>query len=632
MNKIFEVIWRMKQLKNKLLVVLFFTSLLSQGQVYQTIEIGKDSEWNLGSNMYYFSTENYITPANAFNYVKKVQAIVLSQSNFKSGYDSKYYWFYLKLKNDSLAKTIVLTFSRSDIHHFNCFAKRGNKIDTLAITGDALPFASRPIPVNDYAVPISLSANEATEVIVLVDKRFEFIEGRFKLYESNHFFAVKRYDFGVFMGYLGVMFTLVVFNLFLWVSLKDKIHLLFIAQLICSTLCLYTSAGFLNEFLPFAIPYRTSTLVVVMAYLWTGFNFLLVNSFLKLNRNNSRFYLINYWLALVNLLIGALCLIGIFIPIYPLSPSLLKNLLIFMEMVYSINTLFALSTFIEQLIRRNVMAKLYGIAYFFVLMGFVLSIIHRNSSLNLNNYLNFLSQSLGWVMQGVFFEQIILALGLTIRYNMLRRENLELEVSLTKTKNETARKVIETQETERQRLAKDLHDDLGGTLSAIKGKIANEKVQEETLSLVEKAIDDLRLVSRNLMPPELENEGIVKAVLHTVERIQSSSSVQFTFISFGTETRLSQEKELNIYRIISESVNNILKHAKATQAIIQLVYHEDYLHISIEDNGIGIKKNQKDWGIGLKNINSRVEFMQANINIDSSSDTGTTIMIQVPFS
>lgn len=334
---------------------------------------------------------------------------------------------------------------------------------------------------------------------------------------------------------------------------------------------------------------------------------------------------------MVNLLIGMLCLIGVFIPIYPLSPFILKNILVFMEIVYSINTLFLLSTFIEQLIKRNPMAKLYGLACLFTAIGFGLSIIHRNSSLNLNKYLNFLSQSLGWVMQGVFFEQIILALGLTIRYNMLRRENLELEVSLTKTKTETARKVIETQETERQRLAKDLHDDLGGTLSAIKGKIANEKIKEETLNLVEKAIEDLRLVSRNLMPPELENEGLVKAVLYTIERIQSSSTIQFTFISFGRETRLSQEKELNIYRIISESVNNILKHAKASEAIIQLIYHEDYLHISVEDNGIGIKKNQKDWGIGLKNINSRVEFMQANIKIDSSSDTGTTIMIEVPF-
>jgi signal transduction histidine kinase len=621
----------MKQLrKNILLIVLFFTAIMTRGQVYHNILTGKESEWSLANNMYYFALPNPITANEAFDYLKKVQADSIGNSNFKRGYDSKYYWFYFRLKNDSIPKTVVLTFSRSDIHHFNCFSKKGGMIDTLAITGDALPFSSRPVKVNDYAVPISLQANEEIEILTFIDKRFEFIEGEFRLFESNHFFSVKRYEFGFYMAYIGVMFMLLIFNLFLWLSLKDNVHLYFIAHLISSTLCLYTSLGLLNEFLPFDMPYRTSSIVVAMSNLWSGSHFLLMNSFLKLNPKTSRFYTANQWIGFGNFFIGFSTILILIFQQYPLTPFFLKGALVLLEIVYLINILFSLGIFIEQFIRRNAMARLYGFACFFTIAGFSLSIVHRNSSLNLNGYLSFFSQSLGWIMSGVLFEQLILALSLTIRYNLLKRDNLELEVNLTKVKNEISGKIIETQETERQRLAKDLHDDLGGTLSAIKGRVANEKVQSETLNLVEKAINDLRLVSRNLMPPELANEGLVRAVYYTIERIQSTSDIAFTFITFGEERRLKQDIELNIYRMIAELINNILKHSKAKKAVIQLIYYKDYLSISVEDDGSGIKKSPNDWGIGLKNINSRVEFLQAKINIDSGHNTGTTIMVQVP--
>jgi signal transduction histidine kinase len=132
------------------------------------------------------------------------------------------------------------------------------------------------------------------------------------------------------------------------------------------------------------------------------------------------------------------------------------------------------------------------------------------------------------------------------------------------------------------------------------------------------------------MPLELANEGLVKAITHTITRLQNSSQIEFTYIPFGKATQLSEEKELNIYRIVAELLNNIVKHSKATKAIIQLVYHDNYLLISLEDNGIGINTNENTWGIGLKNINSRVEFMKAKIITDSNAK-GTTFMIEVSY-
>ncbi len=211
----------------------------------------------------------------------------------------------------------------------------------------------------------------------------------------------------------------------------------------------------------------------------------------------------------------------------------------------------------------------------------------------------------------------------------INRKATELKLSLSNSQNQLVKQVIQTQETERQRLAKDLHDDLGGTLSAIKGKIANEKASQEAINLVEKAIDDLRYISRNLSPPELENDGLIISIKNTIDRIQHVSNIHFTLITFGEKQRLNQDIKLNIYRIITELINNVLKHSKAQNAIIQIIYYQEYIQILVEDDGVGIKSDKNNWGIGLKNINSRVEFLGAKLNIDSSPK-GTTVTIEVP--
>ncbi|MER0438403.1 sensor histidine kinase [Emticicia sp. W12TSBA100-4] len=228
----------------------------------------------------------------------------------------------------------------------------------------------------------------------------------------------------------------------------------------------------------------------------------------------------------------------------------------------------------------------------------------------------------------------IVILGVVLVFFIFRtlsinRKATELKLSLSNSQNQLVKQVIQTQETERQRLAKDLHDDLGGTLSAIKGKIANEKASQEAINLVEKAIDDLRYISRNLSPPELENDGLIISIKNTIDRIQHVSNINFTFITFGEKQRLHQDIKLNIYRIITELINNILKHSKAQNAIIQLIYYQETLQILVEDDGIGIKSDKNNWGSGLKNINSRVEFLGAKLNIDSSPK-GTTVTIEVP--
>ncbi len=497
--------------------------------------------------------------------------------------------------------------------------------------GDAVSFASRPVSVNGFAVPVILEKDQVVELLILLDKRNEFISSKLGLYELSEFHQKKRIEFGVFTSYLGMAVFLLLFHFFLWLSLKDRVHWLFIGQLVSSSMYLAASAGYLNEWPLWDLPYKLSTVSSMMVFSWTGFSLLFLNSFLKLDRTNSLFYRFNHWLGYLNLALALGWGLTIIFKEYPLNPGYIKNSVILMEIVYSVNLICFSTTLIEQNIKRNAMARIYGLAILFILLGFTLNILgRRNVLFDVQEYLSQFGRHFSWIVPGIFFEQVILAFGLTIRYNVLNRQNIDLTSSLIKVKSETSEKIIHAQEAEHQRLAQDLHDGMGGTLSAIKGRAASENVSEETLELIEKAIKDFRSVSHNLVPSELEKIGLMGSVSQKVESLRNISQTEFIFITFGRQVPLDSKIELNIYRIINELLNNILKHAEASKGVVQLLYFDDYLLISVEDNGKGIETEEKNWGIGLKNVYSRVKHLKSELGVDTGP-YGTTIMFKVPY-
>ena len=221
---------------------------------------------------------------------------------------------------------------------------------------------------------------------------------------------------------------------------------------------------------------------------------------------------------------------------------------------------------------------------------------------------------------------LLLVAGTSIRFytrTKLRRQSIELK------------KVLLAQEEERQRLAADLHDDLGATLSVIKGQL--ETVPQphnglvQSLRLMEKAIQSLRHISHNLMPPDFAKLGLTEALRETVRRAETDSSLQVVFITYGQERRLDPEKELIIYRIALELINNAIKHAKARQITIQLLFYPQYVSLLVEDDGQGYPtwESPTQEGIGLRNICSRVTYLKSTLAVDSG-ERGTTVTVDVP--
>jgi two-component system, NarL family, sensor kinase len=201
--------------------------------------------------------------------------------------------------------------------------------------------------------------------------------------------------------------------------------------------------------------------------------------------------------------------------------------------------------------------------------------------------------------------------------------------------------MMKGQEEERSRIAKDLHDGLGGLLSGTKLSFTTMKenliltpenaVQfDKSLTMLDNTMSDLRKVAHNLMPEALVKFGLTEALKDFCSGIQSTKTVSVIYQKLGSDEKYENTTEVFIYRIVQELVNNALKHAQATEILVQLATHKNRIHITVEDNGVGyeIDTIQNKKGNGLNNVEYRVNYLNGTIDTVSSPSNGTAVNIE----
>jgi two-component system, NarL family, sensor kinase len=201
--------------------------------------------------------------------------------------------------------------------------------------------------------------------------------------------------------------------------------------------------------------------------------------------------------------------------------------------------------------------------------------------------------------------------------------------------------MMKGQEEERSRIAKDLHDGLGGLLSGTKLSFTTMKENliltpenaiqfDKSLSMLDSTMSDLRKVAHNLMPEALVKFGLNEALKDFCYGIQSTKTVSVIYQKLGTDEKYENTTEVFIYRIVQELVNNALKHAQAKEILVQLATHKNSIHITVEDDGIGYDTEaiQTKKGNGLSNIEYRVNYLNGTIDTVSSVNKGTSVNIE----
>ncbi|TSE06834.1 sensor histidine kinase [Aquimarina algiphila] len=192
--------------------------------------------------------------------------------------------------------------------------------------------------------------------------------------------------------------------------------------------------------------------------------------------------------------------------------------------------------------------------------------------------------------------------------------------------------LLQTQERVGKRISKDLHDSVGQSLLLVKNKVLQNKDQK-TASIVDGVIDEVRAISRSLHPFKLEELGLTVTLQSSVEMIDENYDIFISAEIDNIDTVFDQEKEVNIYRLVQESFNNILKHSNARSAEIIVINKETDVEIIIKDNGKGFdvsKEKSSVSKIGLKTLSERSKFLKASFKTLSEIDQGTTLIFNIP--
>ncbi|MCC7302380.1 MAG: tetratricopeptide repeat protein [Bacteroidia bacterium] len=249
-----------------------------------------------------------------------------------------------------------------------------------------------------------------------------------------------------------------------------------------------------------------------------------------------------------------------------------------------------------------------------------------------------LARSRNWILALISGTLLLLMAGLLFYYRYRAKQRALFDEAMLREQVNKTRAIVEAEEKERQRIARELHDGVGQTLSALKMNLSSIKdnhlqpdVHEKLLSLSDDSVREVRNISHVMMPGALRRSGIGAAIREFLSKLPAGEPV-VTLECHGMEEVSDSVIQSILYRVVQEGMNNILKHAGATSVSIQLIRHPDVISLMIEDNGKGFNPDSLTGhsGIGIRNIVTRVESLNGNVTFDSRPGKGTTLNIEIP--
>jgi len=550
------------------------------------------------------------------------------------GYTDSYYWVVIDLQN-TLPEYVDLFLSVpvASVNILELYQRRAADSSMMLIsrTGDRLPFAERPWPVWEFLFPVRLEAREQSTLLFKVDKRGQNFLIKTRLGKREVILQEDIPIYTTFSFYAGIFAFALLFNILMFLSVSDRIYLYYSLYIVCSVTLVLDEVGLTKEWL-FQDLGRFHDYVKSITGVWSCVLLVQVMQlFTNQHATNSKLYTFSNYYKYLLCVAGLVPFVALLFPI----DIRLEKAIFFIANVQALVTLLVIIVCTIERIKNGFL-----LGYYYLLAVLPLIIGGTNYVLQVLGVAGSQLFKPNGLVVGFAAEVVILSFAFTQRYNFLKREKAELKQENDRIRLQSVRQVFQAQEDERDRLAKDLHDDLGGTLSVIRLKVTDfqhkldrltpdERVAySETIRLITRACDDLREISHSLKPKFFLENGLVGTLQERLSILNRVSSINFEFV-YQYAHRLDADLELSIYRIVNELINNIVKHSCATQATLQLVASADELVVTIEDNGIGFDGQETPKGIGLNNVYSRVQYLSGRCSIDSNKN-GTTITLEIP--
>lgn len=497
------------------------------------------------------------------------------------------------------------------------------KNEYIANVGSSLPYHDRPILTNQTILPLPLIRND-TATIYLRVRSNSIIRVPLEISSLQHIYENSQKNDIAHGFYFGLIAALIIYNLFVFISIRERTYLYYVFYIFFVALNISYIKG---HFLQFIVPHfpqanhsnYTGSLAFVFALLFT-------NSFL-----NTKYYCPKLrklgWL----IVLSCVAVVGL---------SFAGNLLLGFKLSWLTVGFFLLYSNVVgfTVLKQGFNPARYYLMGFTTLLAGIFIFMMKDMAVFPEN----------WFTEGAYqigsgLEAIILSFALANKLNTFKKEKELTQAEALAQATLFSQQLIGSQESERKRVAAELHDSLGQSLGMVKNKVLmikrdtgkpelREKQVKDLEEMVTDAIQEVRNISYNLRPLHLELLGITQSLHSLLEDVIETGLIELETDIQTFDNVLSKSNEMNVFRIVQECFNNILKHAQATAARIQITKADAMIAIRIEDNGVGIAPGATGKGsFGMIGIRERLNILNGKIEILENKPSGTIINIQIPF-
>jgi signal transduction histidine kinase len=239
-------------------------------------------------------------------------------------------------------------------------------------------------------------------------------------------------------------------------------------------------------------------------------------------------------------------------------------------------------------------------------------------------------------------ELTVLTVRLCMQGYLLQRKTLELQIALERERTEAMQQLVQSMDKVNQFVGDMLHDEIGALLALTRlnaEQLAHEHLRTtpeawsqqytHTLGLIDKTVEEVRQFAHRFSAVPVDRLGLIDSISKQVQEINRTSTTQFEFVGLGDDHLLTRDLSVNAYRILLSLINNILRHAEASHALIQVIVREDSLSMLAEDNGKGFDTRQLEVE-GFEFISSRVYAFGGTLSVESVPGNGTVVAIEIP--
>jgi signal transduction histidine kinase len=578
----------------------------------------------LSQNQVKYDLENTVidifddpTAKLTFEEIQHQQFTQSTLNNINSGYTDSKLWYRVNVRNESNKKWVFIIFGTL-IDEIELYEIKANGSTKKRLSGDHRPFSTREIDSPVFGFHIDIPQNQ-TQTMYLGIKSQDPIEFSLHIEDTTYYDHVARREMYKWFFYFGMLFMMFVYNLLLYFSIRDIAYLYYVLYIASFGLFQFAIFGYGTQFIYGENIWITNRASSFLGGLSTIFIALFSYKFLNIRFFYPRLKWVYVYLVLCGFVIAMINL--------P-KPSYLNN-----QFIASVSLF---NTFLMVLLGILVVRKGYPPARYYMIAWGVLFFSIAIFLLNVAKILPETNTIYLILPFGGVVEVILLSFGLGNRIKTIEKEKINAE-------KETLKQLKENEEV-RTRIARDLHDDLGSTLSSI--RILSEFAQNETVTHPEKVPNLLDKIKNSTQKLQENLQDIVwtaqtkdnnfeellaRMRLFGGEILEAKDiDYRFNIDKSSQPLKLSPNVQYDIFMIFKEAIHNIVKYAKAKNVEVNFKIKATDLLLTIQDDGVGFDCFQEKEGNGLKNMPHRAENIGGKVEIISIKGKGTSITFTMP--